>query len=82
MISRVMAMAMANTSSESARIQPARLTAESQFQLQFTAVQEGSRGTDQEHWSRLNRSGRPRSQLLMRLDSPPAIQLAASAVAG
>ena len=41
--------------------------AELQFQLQFTAVQEGPRGTGQERWSRLNRSGRPRPELLMRL---------------
>jgi hypothetical protein len=32
---------------------------ELQFQLQFTAVQKGSRGTGQECWSRLNPSGRP-----------------------
>src|SRR5205814_6250624 len=40
---------------------------ELQFQLQFTAVQEGSRGTGQRDWSRLNRSGRLRPELLMRL---------------
>jgi hypothetical protein len=42
---------------------------ELQFQLQFTAVQEGSRGTGQGRWSRLNLSGRPRSELLRRLGS-------------
>src|SRR5262249_30015122 len=38
-----------------------------QFKLQFTAVQEGPRGTSQGGRSRVNRSGRPRPELLMRL---------------
>lgn len=38
-------------------------------ELQFTAVQERSRGTGNGRWSSLNRLGRPRSELLMRLGS-------------
>jgi hypothetical protein len=38
-----------------------------QFGLQFTAVQRHPGRTDRGSWSSLNRSGRPRSELLMRL---------------
>ena len=44
---------------------------ELQFELQFPAVQEGSRGTNQGRGSRLNGSGRPRPELLMRLGFAP-----------
>ena len=38
-----------------------------QFGLQFNAVRHGAQRTDQARWSSLNRSGRLRSELLMRL---------------
>jgi len=42
-----------------------------QFGLQFTAVRHRPRQTDQWRWSRLNRSGRPRPELLMRFGFAP-----------
>jgi len=42
-----------------------------QFGLQFTTVQRRPRRIDHRHWSRLNRSERPRSELLMRLGFTP-----------
>jgi hypothetical protein len=58
-----------DTSSNAAALSPTAVShrpPELQFQLQFTAVQEGSRGTGQGRWSSLNRSGRPRPELLMQ----------------
>ena len=43
---------------------------ELQFQLQFTAVQRRPGKIARRHWSSLDRSGRPRPELLMRLGSP------------
>ncbi len=42
-----------------------------QFGLQFIAVQPRPGKTDQRRWSSLNRSERPRPELLMRLGSRP-----------
>src|SRR5215468_5471746 len=42
-----------------------------QFGLQFTAVRHRPGWTDQGCWSSLNGSGRPRSELLMRLGFTP-----------
>jgi hypothetical protein len=50
---------------------PSRRSRAAQLQFQFTAVQEGPGGIGEECWPRLNRSGRPRSELLMRFGFAP-----------
>jgi hypothetical protein len=50
-------------------IVPLSGTAGLQFGLQFTSVHHCPTRTDRARWSRLNRSERPRPELLMRLGS-------------